>query len=104
VNVPERPAARVDGETDAIPRSSTWPRMPYQVLATRTPVAARELRLLTVPCSSTVPAGSAVAARETSDSLGAGLAAAAVAESLKQLGENAEAGALIRQGLRELAR
>ena len=31
-------------------------------------------------------------------------AAAAVAESLKQLGENAEAGALIRQGLRELAR
>ncbi|CCJ06318.1 Holliday junction branch migration protein RuvA [Methylocystis sp. SC2] len=31
-------------------------------------------------------------------------AAAAVAESLKQLGEAAEAGALIRQGLRELAR
>ncbi|MGE0236268.1 Holliday junction branch migration protein RuvA [Methylocystis sp.] len=31
-------------------------------------------------------------------------AAAAVAESLKQLGDGAEAGALIRQGLRELAR
>ncbi len=55
------------------------------------------------------PEGAPSAARDAISALvnlgyGRPQAAAAVAESLKQLGEGAEAGALIRQGLRELAR
>ena len=55
------------------------------------------------------PEGAPSAARDAISALvnlgyGRPQAAAAVAESLKQLGEAAEAGALIRQGLRELAR
>lgn len=59
--------------------------------------------------SSEEPEGAPSAARDAISALvnlgyGRPQAAAAVAESLKQLGEAAEAGALIRQGLRELAR
>jgi Holliday junction DNA helicase RuvA len=55
------------------------------------------------------PEGAPSAARDAISALvnlgyGRPQAAAAVAESLKQLGDGAEAGALIRQGLRELAR
>lgn len=47
--LPDRPPPSVDGETVAIPRPSTSPRIPYQVRATLTSRAVREPLFLTRP-------------------------------------------------------
>ena len=55
VNVPVAPGASVEGDTVAMPRSRTSPRVEYQVRAAPTPVTVDDPVFFTVPCSVTVP-------------------------------------------------
>src|SRR5690349_21312637 len=82
VNVPLVPGSSVDGDANTLPRSRTWPSVPYHVRATATLRAVVEPAFRTVPCSVTVPSPFVVRVSDVTDSDRADGSAPAVTEKL----------------------